>query len=105
MHACIAAVSQGVPAVCVAYSDKFIGVMETIGIESIVADARKLDINEILRVVDSCLENRAAIRRQLEMKMPEVRSRVLQLFTELDGLSGDAPVEDTTDASRVVVNV
>jgi colanic acid/amylovoran biosynthesis protein len=105
MHACIAAVSQCVPAVCVAYSDKFIGVMETIGIESIVADARKLDINEILRVVDSCLEDRATIRRQLEMKMPEVRSRVLQLFTELAGLSGAAPVEDTKDASRVVVNV
>ena len=30
------------PAVCIAYSDKFSGVMETIGIESMVADARRL---------------------------------------------------------------
>ena len=32
MHSCIAAVSQCVPAVSIAYSDKFIGVMATLGL-------------------------------------------------------------------------
>jgi len=31
MHACIAALSQGIPAVAIAYSDKFTGVMQTVG--------------------------------------------------------------------------
>ncbi len=43
MHACIAAVSQHVPAVAIAYSDKFVGVLQTVGVEFLVADARTMD--------------------------------------------------------------
>src|ERR1035437_6945226 len=35
MHACIAALSQNIPAVAVAYSDKFLGVMDTVGAASL----------------------------------------------------------------------
>ena len=68
MHACIAAVSQCVPAVCVAYSDKFIGVMGAIGVDSIVADARKLDEPRTLEFIANSLEGRAAIRERLAAK-------------------------------------
>jgi polysaccharide pyruvyl transferase WcaK-like protein len=88
MHACIAAVSQCVPAVCLAYSDKFIGVMESIGVASIVADIRRLTASEVLKVVEQSLDDRAAIRQQLEQKMPEVKSSVLNLFVDLPGLAG-----------------
>ena len=95
MHACIAAVSQCVPAVCVAYSDKFIGVMGAIGVDSIVADARKLDENEMLAFIENTLDGRAAIREQLSRQMPEVKARVMNLFvdpseTERGAESGDA---------------
>jgi colanic acid/amylovoran biosynthesis protein len=84
MHACIAAVSQSVPAVCVAYSEKFIGVMETIGIESIVADARMLDVDGILGTIERTFDQREAIHKQLDQKMPEVRETVLNLFARFD---------------------
>ena len=84
MHACIAAVSQCIPAVCVAYSDKFIGVMDTIGIESIVADARRMSASDILQSIGQTYEQRAAVQKKLEAKMPEVREVVLNLFKNLD---------------------
>jgi len=83
MHACIAAVSQGVPAVPVAYSDKFVGVMQTINIASLVADARKMTEQEILTLVGKALERRESIRELLEQTMPAVRENVLSVFTQL----------------------
>ena len=62
MHACIAAVSQGVPAVPIAYSDKFIGVMETIGVGALVADPRAMDEDTIISTIDRAFENRADLR-------------------------------------------
>ena len=40
MHACIAALSQGIPTVAVAYSKKFMGVFESAGMGHMVVDAR-----------------------------------------------------------------
>jgi polysaccharide pyruvyl transferase WcaK-like protein len=82
MHACIAAISQLVPAVCIAYSGKFAGVMETIGIESMVADARRLSASEILQMVEESFEHRAITRQILERKIPEVKTVVLNLFSD-----------------------
>jgi len=86
MHACIAAVSQGVPAVSVAYSDKFRGVMETLENESLVVDARQLSLDEILETIDRAYEKRDRIRQDLQSKMPEVRQTVLNLFADSGGL-------------------
>jgi colanic acid/amylovoran biosynthesis protein len=84
MHACIAAVSQGVPAVCIAYSDKFMGVMETLGIDSLVIDARRLGADEILETIDRAYEQRTIVRQKLASKMPEVRRAVLSLFASIN---------------------
>jgi colanic acid/amylovoran biosynthesis protein len=43
MHACIAALSQGVPAAGMAYSRKFAGVFASVGAEELVVDLRVLD--------------------------------------------------------------
>jgi polysaccharide pyruvyl transferase WcaK-like protein len=83
MHACIAAISQSIPAVPIAYSKKFIGVMETVGMEPYVADPRTMGVEEILAVVDKAWGEREAIKTHLEQKMPEVRERVLSLFREI----------------------
>jgi colanic acid/amylovoran biosynthesis protein len=80
MHACIAAVSQGVPAVSVAYSEKFVGVMEKLDIAYAVADARSLNTQAILSIVGQAFDRRAEIRRGLLESMPHVKSAVLRLF-------------------------
>ena len=84
MHACIAGVSQSVPAVPMAYSDKFVGVMQTIGIESNVVDLRKMREQEILEVIDRALEGRAEVRQQLARTMPQVKETVLRLFEDME---------------------
>ncbi|MGZ6291230.1 MAG: polysaccharide pyruvyl transferase family protein [Syntrophales bacterium] len=85
MHACIAALSQCIPTVPVAYSKKFIGVMETIGVESYIADPRSMNEHEILHTVDRAWTERDSIRQHLKSKMLEVNVRVLNLFKEIDG--------------------
>lgn len=83
MHACIAALSQGIPAVGIAYSRKFHGVFQTIGAESYVADPRELSGSEILAVIDRAYDRRAVIRGQLLETMARVKETVLGLFPEI----------------------
>lgn len=72
MHACIAATSQCVPAVAVAYSDKFIGVMEAVGIPAVVADARKLDIDELLERIGNLYDMRHSLKHEMGKSIPRV---------------------------------
>jgi colanic acid/amylovoran biosynthesis protein len=88
MHACIAAISQNIPTVSIAYSQKFKGVMETVGVERHVADPRSMDQAEILALIGRALGERDGTQRQLQLKMPEVRGRVLGLFQEIAGAIG-----------------
>ncbi len=98
MHACIAALSQNIPAVAVAYSSKFLGVMETLGMPSLVADARKLDHRKILSTIQSAFENRRRVAHELELAMPSVRATVHRLLASLpsptEALSN--PLQQTT---------
>ena len=87
MHACIAATSQCVPAVAIAYSDKFIGVMETVGVPSVVADARKLNLDELLARIESLYDMRSSLKRELEGLMPRVIGAALQTFSEDEKLA------------------
>jgi polysaccharide pyruvyl transferase WcaK-like protein len=79
MHACIAALSQYIPAVGIAYSRKFIGVFETIGIQSLVADPRILDYDQLMAVIFEAFEDRGKYTQQLEAVMPEVRDKILTM--------------------------
>lgn len=88
MHACIAALSQNVPTVSIAYSSKFIGVMQTIGAAELVADPRKLDKEEIFRVIGDAYEHKTRIKEHLEKTMPQVRETVLDLFNEIGSFPG-----------------
>ncbi len=86
MHACIAALSQNIPTISIAYSDKFIGVMETIGVAELVADPRKLGKDQILEAIADALEQRVGLRAHLEKTMPQVKESILNLFNEIDFL-------------------
>lgn len=83
MHACIAAVSQHIPAISIAYSRKYYGVMDTIGMAKYVADMRIMDEEQIIKMIDSAYECRAEINKQLSSKMPEVKTKVLNMFSEI----------------------
>ena len=82
MHACIAAVSQMVPSLALAYSDKFAGVMDSIVEESLVVDQRSSDKDETLVRIGRALDDRALTRQQLERVIPQVRTQVLDFFCE-----------------------
>jgi colanic acid/amylovoran biosynthesis protein len=83
MHACVAALSQGIPAVGIAYSDKFAGVFESIGAGAMVADPRQLTLAQTVHAVGAAFDDRARTRAQLVRRMPDIKSRILQL---LDGI-------------------
>jgi len=101
MHACIAAASQNVPVIPMAYSDKFAGVMQSIGVAANVVDLRKLNEEEIFSIIDRAFTNRAQIRQQLAQTMPHVKESVLSLFE--DAGSGALPPIDAAAGEKVPV--
>jgi polysaccharide pyruvyl transferase WcaK-like protein len=80
MHACIAALSQGVPAVGLAYSKKFFGVMRTIGMENLVADLRECDAAQIIALIEQGYVSRENIQSDLARRMPAIKQTVAGLF-------------------------
>jgi len=83
MHACIAALSQNIPTVPIAYSDKFAGMMQSIGFGELVADPRHMDAAAILETVDKIYEKRAVVGRDLATKMPLVKQCIRDLSNGL----------------------
>jgi polysaccharide pyruvyl transferase WcaK-like protein len=83
MHACIGAISMGVPTVPVAYSRKFSGVWDTFGMKDCVADARTMDINEIINKIDLCYSNRAEIKNQLNSRLKNVKEGLDFVFESI----------------------
>jgi hypothetical protein len=55
--------------------------METIGVGSLIADARKLNPDEILAAVDLAFDDRGMIAHELQRRMPAIRKRVGQLLS------------------------
>jgi colanic acid/amylovoran biosynthesis protein len=96
MHACIAALSQSVPTVPLAYSDKFVGVMQTVGVESMVADPRHMSQEQILDLTAHTYQGRVHLREELTKVMPDVIRSTLQLFTDFAGESESVVRRDCT---------
>jgi polysaccharide pyruvyl transferase WcaK-like protein len=83
MHACIAALSQCVPAVGIAYSDKFAGVFESAGLSANVIDAKSLTGDEIVRQVGVIFRDRARQKDLLEEIIPAVQRQIEEQFSRL----------------------
>ncbi|WP_412542038.1 polysaccharide pyruvyl transferase family protein [Longispora sp. K20-0274] len=86
MHATIAALSSGVPAACVAYSDKARGVFATAGQGHRVADARTLDTDTLLSELWDSWTARAATREELVTGSARARTAAGQQLDDLVGL-------------------
>lgn len=83
MHACIAALSQAVPAIGIAYSRKFAGVLGSIGAGDLVVDPRDSDLEEILGRIEACFAERRTIAARLRETIPTVTRNVLGTLDDL----------------------
>jgi len=80
MHSTIAALSQMIPTVGLAYSKKFSGVYQTIGMESCVLDLRTMSTREILDQILSLYSQRHELRKQLSVSIPRAKEQVLSFL-------------------------
>ena len=80
MHACIAAISQNVPTAAIAYSKKFSGVFESIGLEHMVVDARLLDMDESVNRVMAIYQGRASERVAMSDKITIAKAQISEKF-------------------------
>jgi colanic acid/amylovoran biosynthesis protein len=83
MHACIAAVSQAVPAVGLAYSRKFAGVFRSLGVLELVVDLTEQDIGGVLSLVKERFHQRDDVKQKLQSIAPILRKSVLDLFEDI----------------------
>ena len=83
MHSCIAALSQGVPAAGIAYSRKFKGVFETMGVAHLVSDPREFGEKDIVQKVVAEYEARDKYGAGLAEAGRAVREQVLKAFAEV----------------------
>jgi colanic acid/amylovoran biosynthesis protein len=84
MHACIAALSQAIPAIGIAYSQKFLGVFETVGAGPLVADPRHLTTEQILKLINEAMGRREEISKGLRHTVAKVRR---ELYASLEGIA------------------
>ena len=82
MHSCIAALSQGVPCAGIAYSRKFEGVFDTLGMAEWVVDGRKVSDQEAISVILKLYGRRQEAREELWARAQEARSRVEKVFEQ-----------------------
>jgi polysaccharide pyruvyl transferase WcaK-like protein len=94
MHSCIAALSQAVPCVGVAYSRKFAGVFESVGMAEWVVDGRKATNAQAVARVLELYRRRDSVRGELSRRADEARAQLREIFHKLlEGVkSGLVPV-------------
>ena len=80
MHSCIAAISQCVASAGLAYSDKFRGVFESVGMEDYVVDMRYAGDEEIPAFLEKAFEFRKVTAARLKEVVPQVQRRVESIF-------------------------
>lgn len=85
MHSCIAAASTSVPTVPVAYSRKFIGVWQAMGLEECVADPRYHSKEKIYEIINKSFENRSEIKNILIKETFKYKKRILDMFNIIEG--------------------
>ena len=78
MHATIAATSMLVPTVGIAYSHKMRGIIgEMLGQRRYILDIKELDYESLISKINDAWENREKIRKELEVKIPEMKEKAM----------------------------
>lgn len=87
MHACIAAISQGIPAVGLAYSKKFAGVFGSVGIPEMVFDLRDTSVDSIVNQVMDRYQSRVSTAVQLKGTIPPVQDSIYRSIESFLGFA------------------
>jgi polysaccharide pyruvyl transferase WcaK-like protein len=83
MHSCIAAISQFIPTIGLAYSKKFAGVFASVGVGHQVIDLRTENESEIVANVIEAFNKRSLEAEKLRVTIPEIQRKVLGLFDDM----------------------
>lgn len=83
MHACIAALSQGVPCIGVAYSMKFAGVFESVGMQDWVIDATITGTDQAVERAMELHRLKDNVRDPLKQAADFARSQLTQIFSSI----------------------
>lgn len=83
MHACIAALSQAVPAVGMAYSRKFRGVFETLEVPELVLDLRKDPEDGALEKIEKLYNERRKLSQTLAGTAKIAKSDAHRIFADI----------------------
>lgn len=83
MHACIGALSQGIPTVGVAYSRKFKGVFDSVGVGHLIVDARNGSVEQAIEAVLSAYRRLTEEKRVLRERAGTARELLRRTFCEL----------------------
>ncbi len=83
MHACIAAISQCIPTVGIAYSHKFVGVFQTIGIGDMAIDAKNHTSEELCSACITCFKKRHEYTDKLQNVIPNISNQLETCFANL----------------------
>lgn len=89
MHSCIAALSQCIPAVGIAYSRKFIGLYETVGCQELVLDPRKMSEPELLGSLDRLYRQKEEIKTRLKDRREQVTETLAAMFRYTTGMASE----------------
>jgi colanic acid/amylovoran biosynthesis protein len=98
MHSCIAALSQGVPCVGVAYSMKFAGVFQSVGMGDWVVDGRISDCDQTVESILELYESRNSVRNGLAERSGQARQRLYEVF---DGIVKGSRTDDSVVLDQV----
>lgn len=79
MHSCIGAISTKVPTVPLAYSRKFLGVWDKIGLGYCVLDLKSLEKSEVIENVMKNFNNRNEISKKLEVEIPLLKKKIEEI--------------------------
>jgi polysaccharide pyruvyl transferase WcaK-like protein len=83
MHACIAALSQNIPTIGIAYSKKFKGVFNSIQSGDYVVDARKVDNKEALKIITERYHESEILKNQLSMNISKAQEEIDKNFKKM----------------------
>ena len=92
MHACIAAISQGIPTSAIAYSGKTEGVFASVGCESYVIDPREFDSGacskRLLANIERSLSESTDFASEKHSRDHQLKTQVNQICTQIKDACG-----------------
>jgi colanic acid/amylovoran biosynthesis protein len=83
MHSCIAAISQGIPTIGIAYSNKFMGVFNSVDLGSMVIDARVIDMPSAIQNILMLFKHRLENKNVFDNKIENVQKMIRYTFQKL----------------------